>query len=123
MPTNEPGMAQIIPFPGRRRAPVEGAEVIPAEPHQVEPPSTELPPAEPRVVVPPRPLSAWQMMGCAVLAVLGMGILLVVLSLAVADPLEGEESEGGEGSQGAPYGSSAGVEDQSGPAWFSTPGR
>jgi hypothetical protein len=123
MPTNEPGMAQIIPFPGRRRVLVEGTEAPPAELPQAEPTPVEFPQVEPRVVVPPRPMSVWRMMGCAVLAVFGMGVLLVMLSLTVADPLEGEDSEGEEDSQGSPYGSPVGAEDQSGPAWLSAPGR
>jgi hypothetical protein len=63
------------------------------------------------------------MMGCAVLTVLGIGVLVVMLLLTVADPLEGEDSDGEGDSTGSPYGSPVGAEDQSGPAWLSSPGR
>jgi hypothetical protein len=60
-----------------------------------------------------------RMMSYTVLAMLGMGVLVVMLLLAVPDPLEGARL----GDEGDSRGFLMGAEDQSGPASFSMPRR
>lgn len=126
-------MAQIIPFPVRPKAAVPSAESPQVElpeagprPEAEQRPDAASPPeAEqgseakpPVVVVPPRPLSAWKMMGCAVFAVFGAGLLLVVMSLLAADPLDGDFGEGAADSKGGVRSSGGGSYEGIGPAWF-----
>lgn len=121
-------MAQIIPFPVKRRDSLAGTlPSVPSRPsltHVEAIPSGDaassaeaLPVVEPVLVrVPPKPLTGWQMMGCAVFAVFGAGILVVLMALLVTDPLEGDSLGDDTGSKSAaPSGG-----DLLGPAWFST---
>lgn len=120
-------MAQIIPFPVKPRDSLGGVPSVPARPSlsRVEAipagdsssSAEALPGVEPVLVrVPRKPLTGWQMMGCAVFAVFGAGILVVLMALLVADPLEGDSIGEDSGSESA----SPGGGDFIGPAWFST---
>lgn len=121
-------MAQIIPFPVRKRAAAQSEESLQeARPQEALPEEAALS-AEalseeeaPRVWVPPPPMSPLRMMGCAVLAVFGAGLVLVLLVLSVSDPLEVDSREGEGDSDTLFRSSSSGgePEDLSGPAWFS----